>query len=206
MTVINMRDPGRFEEVLPQAVELLRSPEGFGFYVGKGKDGWVYHMVDPTDLLSNEFEGLDVKIWVPGFTRRRSEIEIHRHVFASRPTHFRVPELVHADTSSGAFVMEHIRGMTAYRALFHGRRLISESLYDSVLTAFRELNVMGVHHGDAHLLNWMLEDIETIQTPRGTVITDADVVIIDFGRSSFSHGEDVAQVREDIEFKVVLGL
>ncbi len=193
-------------ELLPEATKIMRGNTGLQYFLGNGKDGYVYQMFNPRDPDDRSFDRLAVKIWTPEFNRRQTEIDLHQAVLNSDPSYFQTPGIVHVDFGLGAFVMDKVYGKTTYRSLFTSRRFLSRSLYDTIIIAFRELGSMDIVHNDAHVGNYMLSECEILPGPHGEVVIDAEVWIIDFGRSVIgSSTKDIVRIEQDIKHKIISG-
>ncbi len=174
---------------------MCNTPSGMSHYLGSGKDGWVFRMFDPDDMLDRSLDRYCVKIWNDSFTHRVNEIDIHSHVTDREWKLFSTPSVIHVDYDLGCFVMEVVEGGTAFGVLMRRKLRLSSGLYDDVCGAFKELNNGGVYHCDPHLGNFMFTDLE-FEEGSDVVVEDAVIWIIDFGRSSLSRSfDDVGAVR-----------
>lgn len=190
--------------LLPRLLESYDGPDYPSFYLGNGKDGTVFRLHNPDHGNDLSLDGCAVKVWNPSFTSRSHETRLHAKVAAMTRVPFRVPQLIHEDQRLGCFVMERVFGETAYAAIFRRKRRISESFFDKLQDCFRELNAGGIDHHDAHTGNYMLAHVETVVVARSEVIVDAEVWIIDFGRSVESRESgDTDQLEGDLRRKVV---
>jgi tRNA A-37 threonylcarbamoyl transferase component Bud32 len=195
-----------FAELFVKNVEVFKGPHHMQFYLGNGKDAKVYMMHDPDDDRSGEHDHIAVKVWEEAFRFRDEEIKIHEAIQAAGPQRFNVPGIVHVDFDQGAFAMERVPGQTAYKALFKTPRKISKALFEEILQAFWELEQLGFCHNDAHTENYMFTDMEFETDDDGDeVLLDAEIWIIDFGRSKASNqsGKDLKQIQLDLGRKVV---
>lgn len=206
MTIISIQDAvqAKLARVLPEVLEVLNGPRHLQYYLGNGKDGYVFRMFNPKDPEDRSFDGFAIKIWGKSFQSRQQEIEIQQTVSMAGLSNFQTPKVHLVDFERGCFVMDRVDGETALRAIFRLNRFIDESLFQDVLMAFRELNNFGILHNDAHTLNYMLTDVEVEDTTEGSVMVDARLWIIDYGRSIHGGGnKDIEKVKLDLEDKVM---
>ncbi|GDX83791.1 hypothetical protein LBMAG42_56020 [Deltaproteobacteria bacterium] len=187
----------RIEQVLPRLRETCDGPDFLSHYLGNGKDGTVFRLHNPDDDEDTALDAYAMKVWNPVFLSRSHETYLHGKVWAMQDVPFRVPRLIHEDQRLGCFVMERVRGETAYQAIFRRRRYVAESFVEKVQDCFRALNACGVDHHDSHIGNYMLTHVETVPGADRDVIVDAEVWIIDFGRSVESNDSGDAQQIED---------
>ncbi len=192
MSVVPFRDPTleKIKRVLPRVHELCHDSDSMTYYLGNGKDGWVFRMFNPDDTSDRSLEQYAVKFWNESFRHRVHEIDVHRHASDSAPSRFSVPSVVHVDYDLGCFVMDRVPGETAFRTLVRRKLCMNASMHKDVMSAFAELNKCGVHHNDPHLGNFMFTDLVFVRAG-SDVIEDAHIWIIDFGRSKLAaHADD----------------
>jgi hypothetical protein len=195
----------QFQARFEKNIEVLKGPNHMQFYLGNGRDGRVYVMHNPEDPTSSEHGDVAIKLWGDKFNQREAEIDLQERLVKAAPELFRVPRLIHTDFSRGAFAMERVPGQTIYRILFRGKKKISADFFQDLLRAFSELNKLGICHNDAHTENYMLTNIEEEEINGEPVVVDADIWIIDFGRSlgSVPDNRDLEKIRFDLRSKVV---
>lgn len=194
----------KIERVLPDVLGTLNGSSHLQYYLGNGKDGYVFRMFVPKDPEDRSLDRFVVKIWEPSFRGRAHEVELQRMAAAFPSTRFRTPKVIHVDLSRGCYVMERVNGETAYRSVFRRKRFIDENLFETVRDGFRELNRFGIVHNDAHTMNYMFADPELRETDKGPVIEDAELWIIDLGRALLGGGDqDVRSISKDLSSKIL---
>jgi len=192
----------RIQGVLPGVIKTLLGAHHMDHYLGNGKDGFVFKMHNPADPADKSFDRYAIKMWEKGFCFRRKEVDLQQEAFLAESRVFRTPQVILADPKSDFFVMDRVMGESVYQAVFLNKRLISTSLFEAMCSAFDSLNRSGIRHGDAHPGNYMLTDLQLVDTPAGKVIDDADLWIIDFGRAAHGHGNDSSVIRRDLKNKI----
>ncbi len=170
-------------DFLPKLMEVFTGPNHMAHYLGEGKDGIVFRMFNPFDDNDRSLDRYALKAWNPTFRARSHETRIQRLAGEIRDGPFRVPRVLLDDQRLGCLVMDFVPGKTAYRAICADKRFITESFSEKILDAFRALNKAGITHGDPHLGNFMFTGEEKFLLGTREVISDADIWIIDFGRS-----------------------
>jgi tRNA A-37 threonylcarbamoyl transferase component Bud32 len=196
-------------EWMPGALDYYAGARHGSHYIDNGNDGYIFRMVNPNDITDRTLDSVAVKVWEPKYKSREHEIRIHREAASLVTTKFSVPELYEVDPAMRAFAMERIKGRTPHQLLFKENRRLEKGLYEDIVAAFRELNRLGICHGDAHFRNYLLVDpqMEEFDGAGGKteVIIDAKICIIDFGRSKDSNTpeQDLYQIRQDLGSKVI---
>ncbi len=203
-TDIDQAMDARIAGILSDVFDIVRGPRGMQYYVGSGKDGYVYRLFNPRNLRDHTFDRFVLKVWNESFLQRQAEVDIHRRALELASPFFDVPRLSVVDFDRGGFVMERVPGKTAYRALFRERRFLTEEFAASIIDAFRALNEAGICHGDAHTGNYLFTEEEIASSARGPVLMEARLWIIDFGRSFLGRGNaDVQWVQSDLVPKIL---
>jgi hypothetical protein len=189
--------------LLPAILEWVGSSRHLQYYLGNGKDGIIYRMFNPEDGDDRSFDGFVMKVWNKEFRARQAEIDLQEEAYAGSGA-YKVPRIVCVDPGERAFAMDRVPGETAYRLLFRKPKRISETLHDGILDGFRDLNAKGIVHADAHTLNYMLAEPLYGTGPDSNVVIDADLWIIDFGRSCHGASDtDIVRIRSDLAAKIV---
>lgn len=197
------RIQAEIRRMLPAVLETLASTRHLQYYLGNGKDGFVYRMFNPENQDDRTYDGFAVKVWKEEFSRRQAEIALHEEAFDGSGI-YKVPRIVCVDPAMRGFVMERVPGETAYRLLFRKPKRISETLCHGILDGFRDLNAKGIVHADAHNMNYMLAEPQFGTGLAANVVLDAELWIIDFGRSLRGASDaDIIRVTRDLAAKVV---
>lgn len=194
-----------FTDDFARNIKFLTGRHHMSYYLGNGKDGKVYKMHNPRDHFSAKYDDIAIKVWEPTFKLAVNEIDLHALAQAGDSSYFRVPQLIHVDYQLNAFAMERIKGKTALQAIFKEKRRITADFLQTILSAFRSLNAMGICHSDSHTENYMFSDMEIELVDDQEVIVDAQLWIIDFGRSRIRSycGSDIEKVQFDLDSKVI---
>jgi hypothetical protein len=189
--------------LLPAVLETLSGTRHLQYYLGNGKDGFIYRMFNPEKKDDRSYDGYVVKVWNKEFRARQSEIELQEEAFIGSGI-YKVPRIICVDPAERGFVMDRVTGETAYSLFFKNPKRMSESMRDVILDGFQDLNAKGIVHADAHTMNYMLAEPEFGMSNASNIILDAELWIIDFGRSIHSASDaDIIRISRDLAAKVV---
>jgi tRNA A-37 threonylcarbamoyl transferase component Bud32 len=160
-------------------------------------------MFNPEKKDDRSYDGYVVKVWNKEFRARQSEIELQEEAFIGSGI-YKVPRIICVDPAERGFVMDRVTGETAYSLFFKNPKRMSESMRDVILDGFQDLNAKGIVHADAHTMNYMLAEPEFGMSNASNIILDAELWIIDFGRSIHSASDaDIIRISRDLAAKVV---
>jgi predicted Ser/Thr protein kinase len=196
----------QLERAMEAAFPYYEGPRHMTYYLGNGKDGRVFRLVDPIDPSREGDDRVAVKVWEPDFKARVAEVELQRLASTFNAVGFHVPKVLAVDKAGRGFAMERIHGKTPYQLLFREKRRLERGLYEAIREAFAELNKFGICHQDAHTENYLLSEEEIVTEGQPfPVVVNAKIHIIDFGRSVKANTpeRDLSKIKIDLESKVI---